>query len=156
MNVDRLSAPLADRYFLKEIELTANLQHPPILPLFDSGTADGLLYYVMPYVEGETLRARLLRETQLPVSDTLRIATEVADALEYAHRRGVIHRDIKPENVLLHDGHGSRRRSRSIRSRSSNATRYSSTSSTRPPAQERSRYITPTTTSHRMASRSCF
>ncbi|HEU4699218.1 MAG TPA: protein kinase, partial [Gemmatimonadales bacterium] len=88
----------------KEIELTANLQHPHILPLFDSGEADGLLYYVMPYVEGEALRARLERERQLPVADAVRIASDVADALAYAHRHGVVHRDIKPENILLHDG----------------------------------------------------
>ncbi len=99
-----LSAVLGPERFLKEIELTANLQHPHILPLFDSGSADGLLFYVMPYVEGETLRGRLDREKQLPVGDAIRIAREVADALEYAHKRGVIHRDIKPENVLLHDG----------------------------------------------------
>jgi len=100
-----LSALLGPERFLKEIELTANLQHPHILPLFDSGNADGLLYYVMPYVDGETLRGRLEREQQLPVSDAIRIASEVADALEYAHKHGVIHRDIKPENILLHDGH---------------------------------------------------
>ncbi len=99
-----LSAMLGPERFLKEIELTANLQHPHILPLFDSGSADGLLFYVMPYVEGETLRRRVEREQQLPVVDALRIATEVADALEYAHKRGVVHRDIKPENILLHDG----------------------------------------------------
>jgi serine/threonine-protein kinase len=100
-----LSAVLGPERFLKEIELTASLQHPHILPLFDSGSADGLLYYVMPYVEGETLRARLGRETQLPVGDAVRTATEVADALTYAHGKGVVHRDIKPENILLHDGH---------------------------------------------------
>ncbi len=99
-----LSAILGPERFLKEIELTANLQHPHILPLFDSGSADGLLYYVMPYVDGETLRTRLERERQLPVATAVRVATEVADALEYAHKRGVIHRDIKPENILLHDG----------------------------------------------------
>ena len=99
-----LSAVLGPERFLKEIELTANLQHPHILPLFDSGSADGLLYYVMPYVEGETLRNRLTREHQLPVADALRIATDVADALDYAHKRHVVHRDIKPENILLHDG----------------------------------------------------
>jgi Tol biopolymer transport system component/tRNA A-37 threonylcarbamoyl transferase component Bud32 len=99
-----LSAVLGPERFLKEIELTANLQHPHILPLFDSGSADGLLYYVMPYVDGETLRTRLERERQLPVATVIRIATEAADALEYAHKRGVIHRDIKPENILLHDG----------------------------------------------------
>jgi serine/threonine-protein kinase len=99
-----LSAVLGPDRFLKEIELTANLQHPNILPLFDSGAADGLLYYVMPFVEGESLRTRLTREKQLPVSDAVRIASEVAAALDYAHRRGVVHRDIKPENILLHDG----------------------------------------------------
>ena len=93
----------ADR-FLVEIKTTAQLQHPHILPLFDSGNADSILYYVMPYVEGETLRARLDRETQLPIEDAIRLTREVADALDYAHRHGVIHRDIKPENILLHDG----------------------------------------------------
>ncbi len=100
-----LSAILGPDRFLKEIELTASLQHPHILPLFDSGSADGHLYYVMPYVAGESLRALLTRERQLPVADAIRIASEVADALEYAHHRGVIHRDIKPENILLHGGH---------------------------------------------------
>src|SRR5512146_844055 len=99
-----LSAILGPERFLKEIELTANLQHPHILPLFDSGSADGLLFYVMPFVEGETLRDRLNREKQLPIADAVRITTEVASALDYAHRHGVIHRDIKPENILLHDG----------------------------------------------------
>ncbi|MDP1858278.1 MAG: protein kinase [Gemmatimonadaceae bacterium] len=93
----------ADR-FLSEIRTTARLQHPHILPLLDSGDADGLLYYVMPVVTGETLRARLDRERQLPISDAVRIAREVASALDYANRQGVIHRDIKPENILLHDG----------------------------------------------------
>ncbi len=100
-----LSAILGPERFLKEIELTANLQHPHILPLFDSGSADGLLYYVMPYVSGETLRARLDRERQLPITDALRIAREAADALQYAHTCGVVHRDIKPENILLQNGH---------------------------------------------------
>jgi serine/threonine-protein kinase len=99
-----LSAVLGPDRFLKEIELTASLQHPHILPLFDSGAADGLLYYVMPFIEGETLRSRLTREQQLPIADALRIATDVASALDYAHKRGVVHRDIKPENILLHDG----------------------------------------------------
>jgi Tol biopolymer transport system component len=99
-----LSSVLGPERFLQEIELTAKLQHPHILPLFDSGSANGLLYYVMPRVEGETLRRRLERERQLPVGDAVRIATEVADALGYAHRHGVIHRDIKPENILLQDG----------------------------------------------------
>ncbi len=93
----------ADR-FLSEIKTTANLQHPHILPLFDSGAADGFLFYVMPYVQGETVRDRIAREKQLPVADAVRIATEVAGALDHAHRSGVIHRDIKPENILLHDG----------------------------------------------------
>jgi serine/threonine-protein kinase len=99
-----LAAILGGERFLKEIRLTANLQHPHILGLHDSGEVDGLVYYVMPYVEGESLRQRLAREHQLPVEDAIRIATEVAGALDYAHRHGVIHRDIKPENILLHDG----------------------------------------------------
>src|SRR3989441_13336857 len=90
----------ADR-FLAEIKVTANLQHPHILGLIDSGEADGLLYYVMPYVAGESLRARLARERQLPVDEALRLSREVASALDYAHRQGVVHRDIKPENILL-------------------------------------------------------
>jgi eukaryotic-like serine/threonine-protein kinase len=100
-----LSAILGAGRFLAEIKTTANLQHPHILSLFDSGEADGLVFYVMPYVEGESLRDRLAREKQLPIEDAVRIAREVADALEYAHRHGVIHRDIKPENILLHGGH---------------------------------------------------
>jgi len=99
-----LAAVIGAERFLSEIRTTANLQHPHILPLFDSGEADGFLFYVMPFVEGESLRDRLVREKQLPIADALRIATEVASALDYAHRHGVIHRDIKPENVLLHDG----------------------------------------------------
>ncbi|MGH7592293.1 MAG: protein kinase domain-containing protein [Gemmatimonadales bacterium] len=93
----------ADR-FLKEIKTTANLQHPHILGLIDSGSADGLLWYAMPYVDGESLRDRLTRDKQLPIADAVRIATETASALDYAHRHGVVHRDIKPENILLHDG----------------------------------------------------
>ena len=100
-----LSAVLGPERFLKEIEVTASLQHPHILPLFDSGSANGLLYYVMPFVDGETLRGRLDREGELPVDDAVRITREVADALQYAHDRGVIHRDVKPENILLHGGH---------------------------------------------------
>ena len=99
-----LGAALGGERFLSEIRTTARLQHPHILPLIDSGDADGLLYYVMPLVTGETLRARLERETQLPIPDAVRIAREIASALDYAHRQGVIHRDIKPENILLHDG----------------------------------------------------
>ena len=93
----------ADR-FLAEIKTTANLQHPHILPLFDSGEADGFLFYVMPFIEGETLRDKLNRESQFGVDEALRIASEVADALDYAHRHGVIHRDIKPENILIQNG----------------------------------------------------
>jgi len=100
-----LSAILGAERFLHEIKTTANLQHPHILSLFDSGEADGLVFYVMPYVEGESLRERLTREKQLPVDAAVRIATEVADALEYAHQQGVVHRDIKPENILLYGGH---------------------------------------------------
>ena len=92
----------ADR-FLTEIKTTANLQHSHILPLHDSGSVDGFLFYVMPYIDGESLRDRLNREHQLPVSESVRLATEVASALDYAHRHGVVHRDIKPENILLHD-----------------------------------------------------
>ncbi|HTI61888.1 MAG TPA: protein kinase [Gemmatimonadaceae bacterium] len=99
-----LAAVLGAERFVAEIKTTASLQHPHILPLFDSGEADGQLYYVMPYVAGETVRERLDRETQFSVDDAIRIAREVADALDYAHRHGVIHRDIKPENILLHDG----------------------------------------------------
>jgi serine/threonine-protein kinase len=99
-----LAAVIGAERFLAEIQLTANLQHPHILPLFDSGEADGYLFYVMPFVEGETLRDRLTREKQLAVPDAIRIAEEVASALDYAHRHGVVHRDIKPENILLHDG----------------------------------------------------
>jgi eukaryotic-like serine/threonine-protein kinase len=99
-----LAAVLGAERFLAEIKTTAKLQHPHILPLLDSGEVGGLLFYVMPLVEGEALRARLERETQLPLDDALRIAKEVAGALDYAHRHGVIHRDIKPENILLHDG----------------------------------------------------
>src|SRR3954451_15927211 len=99
-----LAAVIGAERFLAEIKLTANLQHPHILPLFDSGEADSFLYYVMPFVEGESLRDRLRREKQLPVDDAVRIAREVADALDYAHRHGVVHRDIKPENILLQDG----------------------------------------------------
>ena len=99
-----LAAVIGAERFLHEITTTANLQHPHILPLHDSGTVDGTVFYVMPYVEGETLRDRLNREKQLPIADSARIAKEIASALDYAHRHGVIHRDIKPENVLLHDG----------------------------------------------------
>ncbi len=100
-----LAAALGPERFLREIQTTANLRHPHILPLYDSGDADGALFYVMPLVEGESLRDRLNRERQLPIEDALRIAREVADALSYAHSRGIVHRDIKPENILLESGH---------------------------------------------------
>jgi len=99
-----LAALLGSERFLDEIQVTAHLLHPHILPLFDSGEADGLIFYVMPLIEGESLRHRLVREKELPVGDAVRIASEIADALDCAHRHGVIHRDIKPENVLLQDG----------------------------------------------------
>lgn len=99
-----LAAVIGGDRFLSEIKTTANLQHPHILPLFDSGEAEGFLFYVMPCVAGESLRERLDRETQLPIKDAVKIATSVANALDYAHRQEVIHRDIKPENILLHDG----------------------------------------------------
>jgi serine/threonine-protein kinase len=98
-----LAAALGAERFLAEIKTTAKLQHPHILPLLDSGEAGGLLYYVMPYVAGESLRTRLERETQLAVDDAVRIAREVLSALDYAHRQGVVHRDIKPENILIHE-----------------------------------------------------
>jgi hypothetical protein len=100
-----LAAVLGAERFLHEIRVTANLTHPHILPLHDSGVADGLLYYVMPFVVGESLRVRLNREGALPLRDALAISEDVADALSYAHRQGVVHRDVKPENVLLSEGH---------------------------------------------------
>ncbi len=100
-----LAAVLGGERFVVEITTTASMSHPHILPLFDSGTADGFLFYVMPFIEGETLRDKLNRETQLGIDEAVRLAREVLDALEYAHMRGVIHRDIKPENILLHGGH---------------------------------------------------
>jgi len=100
-----LAAEIGPERFLREIEMAAGLNHPHILPLLDSGEAGGLLYYVMPYVEGESLRGRLAREKQLPLDDALQIAREVADALSYAHSHDVVHRDIKPENILLSGGH---------------------------------------------------
>ncbi|MGH7606947.1 MAG: serine/threonine-protein kinase, partial [Gemmatimonadales bacterium] len=96
---------LGTERFLREIRISAQLNHPNILTLIDSGDADGFLYYVMPYVDGESLRDRLTRETQLPLEDALEITGEVADALGYAHSLGVIHRDNKPENILFEAGH---------------------------------------------------
>src|SRR5215207_4501683 len=100
-----LAASLGPDRFLREIKLAARLNHPHILPLHDSGNADGFLYYVMPLMEGHSLRDRLERECPLAVDLALRIGNEVADALDYAHRHDVVHRDIKPENILLHEGH---------------------------------------------------
>jgi eukaryotic-like serine/threonine-protein kinase len=100
-----LAAALGAERFLREITTTAGLRHPHIVPLYDSGEGDGVLYYVMPFVEGESLRDRIRREQRLPVQDALRIVAEVADALDYAHAHGVIHRDIKPENILIDSGH---------------------------------------------------
>src|SRR6185437_15677287 len=99
-----LAAVIGAERFLAEIKTTANLQHPHLLPLFDSGEADGLLFYVMPFVEGESLRAKLDAEHQLPIEEAIRITLAVASALDYAHKKGVIHRDLKPENILLQQG----------------------------------------------------
>src|SRR5215216_5003728 len=99
-----LAAVIGAERFVREIQTIATLQHPHILGLIDSGEVEGTAYYVMPFVEGDSLRDRLTREKQLPVADAVRLACEVAGALDYAHRHGVIHRDIKPENILLHDG----------------------------------------------------
>ena len=99
-----LAAVVGAERFLAEIKTTANLQHPHILPLFDSGEADSFLFYVTPYVEGEALRDRIDREKQLPVDEAIRIATAVANALHTAHDQGIIHRDIKPANILLSRG----------------------------------------------------
>ncbi len=99
-----LAAVIGAERFLREIKTIANLQHPHILGLIDSGEVNGTAYFVMPFVEGESLRDRLTREKQLSIPDAVRLATEVASALDYAHRHNVIHRDIKPENILLHDG----------------------------------------------------
>ena len=101
----QLTATLAGERFLREVEFSARLTHPHILGLFDSGRADGFLYYVMPYVEGETLRDRLERGDPMPVAEACHILRDVADALAYAHRHHVVHRDVKPANILLADGH---------------------------------------------------
>ena len=100
-----LSSLVRPERFLREIQVAARLRHPHILPLLDSGEGEGLLYYTMPYVEGESVRDRLNHEKQLPIADAVHIASEVADALSYAHEQGVIHRDIKPSNILLDSGH---------------------------------------------------
>jgi serine/threonine-protein kinase len=96
-----LAASLGVERFVREIEIAANLTHPHILALFDSGEADGFLYYVMPFIEGESLRERLEREEKLPVREAIRLTDQVASALSYAHESGLVHRDIKPENILL-------------------------------------------------------
>src|SRR6266545_4076765 len=100
-----LAAMLGTERFLLEIEIVAGLSHPHILPLFDSGDANGVPYYVMPYVAGESLRGLMDRKGQLPIVDAVKIAREVAGALEFAHEQGVVHRDVKPENILLAGGH---------------------------------------------------
>ncbi len=100
-----LAAALGGERFLREIEIAAGLQHPHILPLYDSGEAEGFLYYVMPFVDGESLRDRITRQGELPISEAVRLLRDVVDALAHAHERKVIHRDIKPENVLLSGRH---------------------------------------------------
>src|SRR5438128_6533850 len=99
-----LAAVLGAERFLQEIHISARLDHPHILTLIDSGESDGFVWYVLPYVRGESLREKLTREKQLSVEEAVRIATQVASALDYAHRHGLIHRDLKPENILLHEG----------------------------------------------------
>jgi serine/threonine protein kinase len=99
-----LASLLGPERFLREVEIAATLSHPHILPLYDSGDADGFLFYVMPYVKGESLRSKLEREKQLPVDEAVAITRQVASALGHAHAQGVIHRDVKPENILLYEG----------------------------------------------------
>jgi len=100
-----LAAALGHERFLREIEIAANLTHPHILPLYDSGEADGFLYYVMPYIKGDTLRDRIDKEGELPIAEAVRIIREVTDALSFAHSQGVVHRDIKPDNIMLSGRH---------------------------------------------------
>jgi serine/threonine-protein kinase len=101
----QFATEIARERFLREVDLASKLTHPHIVPIFAAGEAGGLLYYVMPYIEGPSLRVRLARQGKLPVEDALAIAREVGDALDYAHARDIVHRDIKPENILLSDGH---------------------------------------------------
>ena len=100
-----LAAALGPERFLREIEVAAKLHHPHILPLYDSGEADGFLYYVMPYEEGQSLREKLAKEGELPVAEAVRLLRDVVDALAHAHKHGVVHRDIKPDNVMLSGRH---------------------------------------------------
>src|SRR6476660_8409820 len=100
-----LAAAMGEARFHREIEIVRKLEHPNILPLLDAGSADGLIFFTMPFVDGETLRSRIKREKQLPVGEALSIAREVSRALDYAHQKGLVHRDIKPANILLSDGH---------------------------------------------------
>ena len=100
-----LAAALGSERFHQEIKIAANLHHPHILPLYDSGEADGFLYYVMPYIEGESLRDKLSREGELPIPEAVRLTRDVVDALALAHKQGVVHRDIKPDNVMLAEDH---------------------------------------------------
>src|SRR6185295_8593384 len=99
-----LAAVLGTDRFLNEIKISARLDHPHILTLIDSGVADGFLYYIMPFVRGESLRDRLNRDTQLPLDEALDVIRQMTSALDYAHQKGIVHRDIKPENILLHEG----------------------------------------------------
>jgi len=100
-----ITSSISGQRFLREIKFAAHLAHPNVLPLLDSGEADGFLYHVTPYMEGETLASRVKRERQLPIADAVRIAREIADALDYAHTEGIVHRDVKPENIILSKGH---------------------------------------------------
>jgi serine/threonine-protein kinase len=112
-----LAAALGAERFHREIKIAANLNHPHILPLHDSGEADGFLYYVMPYIEGESLRDKLAHEGELPIAEAVRILRDIVDALSHAHKHNVVHRDIKPDNVMLSDRHALDRRRRRHRSR---------------------------------------
>ena len=99
-----LAGEISVQRFRRETQFAAQLQHPHIIPVLSAGSADGLLYYTMPFIEGESLRQRLKRERQLPIDEAIQLSCQVASALDYAHRRGIVHRDIKPENILLEDG----------------------------------------------------